>query len=122
MKGISAMMTPELEIEETEQRRKIKEWNCGKYLLKMKILGQTYLSEIWATEDIPIDYDLYRALSSAMVANQPGFQEMFEEMKKIKGIAVLTTSSASAMGATVKTKEEIVEVRQEPALNSSCAS
>ena len=41
------------------------------------------VSEIWATEDIPIDYDLCRTLSSAMVAKQPGFQEMFEEMKKI---------------------------------------
>ena len=50
-----------------------------------------------------------------MIAKQPGFQEMFEEMKKIKGLAVLTTSASSAMGAEVKSTEELIEVEEKSA-------
>jgi len=50
-----------------------------------------------------------------VISKQPGFQEMLEEMKKIKGIAVLTVSTSSAMGAEVKSTEELIEVEKKSA-------
>jgi len=115
MKGIMSMMKPKVEVKDTGEKQKIKGWNCRKYIMKMKMMGMGSTSEIWATEDIKINYDLYRTLGFAMVAKQPVFQEMFEEMEKIKGIPVLTTSKSSAMGAEVKSTEELVEVKKKSA-------
>jgi hypothetical protein len=116
MKGItSTMMKAEAEVTDTGEEQKIKDWNCRKYIMKVKIMMATTTAEIWATEDIKINYDLYRTLGAAMISKQPGFQEMFEEMKKIKGIAVLTTSASSAMGAEVKSSEELIEFEEKPA-------
>jgi hypothetical protein len=116
MKGIvGTMMTAEAEVTDTGEKQKIKGWNCRKYIMKVKMMMATATSEIWATEDIKINYELYRTLGSAVISKQPGFQEMFEEMKKIKGIAVLTTSASSAMGAEVKSTEELVEVEEKSA-------
>ena len=116
MKGItSTMMKAEAEVTDTGEEQKIKGWNCRKYIMKVKIMMATSTAEIWATEDIKINYELYRTLGSAVISKQPGFQEMLEEMKKIKGIAVLTTSTSSAMGAEVKSTEELIEVEEKSA-------
>jgi hypothetical protein len=116
MKGIaSTMMKAEAEVTDTGEKQKIKGWNCRKYIMKVKMMMATSTAEIWATEDIKINYELYRTLGSAVISKQPGFQEMFEEMKKIKGIAVLTTSASSAMGAEVKSTEELIEVKEKSA-------
>ncbi|MFQ6110301.1 MAG: DUF4412 domain-containing protein [Candidatus Aminicenantales bacterium] len=117
MKGFMKMMKPKVAVSATGEKQKIKDWNCSKYILKAQMMGTTSTSEIWATEDIKIDYELFRALSSAFLGQQPGFQEMFKEMQKIKGVAVLTRSTASMMGAEVKSTEELVEVadRKAPA-------
>lgn len=37
---------------------------------------------------------------------------MFKEMKKIKGIAVLTISTSSGMGAEIKSADELIEVKE----------
>ncbi|NIO48518.1 MAG: hypothetical protein GTN73_03625 [Candidatus Aminicenantes bacterium] len=116
MKGITgAMMKAEAEVTDTGEKQKIKSWSCRKYIMKMKMMMASSTSEIWATEDIKINYDLFRTLGSAMIAKQPGFQDVFEEMKKIKGMVVLTTSTSSAMGAEVKSTEELVEFEEKHA-------
>ena len=115
MKGIGAMMKVEAKVTDTEEKQKIKGWNCRKYIMEMKMMMGSSTSEIWATEDIKIDYDLYRTLGSAMISKQPGFKELFEEMKKVKGMAVLTTSTSSAMGAEVKSTQEVIEAGEKPA-------
>jgi hypothetical protein len=112
MKGMMTMMKPEVSVTETGETANMKGWNCTKYIMKIKMMGATATSEIWATEDIKIDYDLYRNLSGMTLVKQPGFEQMMEEMKKIKGISVLTTSTATMMGAEVKSTEQLEEVKK----------
>jgi len=69
-------------------------------------------SEIWATEDIKVNTDLFRTLGFSIMAKQPGFDKAFEEMKKIKGVSVLTTSTSSVMGAKIKSTQELLEVKE----------
>lgn len=106
------MMKVEAKVTETGEEKKIKGWNCRKYIMKMKIMMMASTSEIWATEDIKINYDLFRTLGFSIMAKQPGFEKVYEEMKKIKGISVLTTSTSSVMGAEVKSAQELVEVKE----------
>jgi hypothetical protein len=72
-------------------------------------------SEIWATGDIRVDFNLYRKISNAMMAGMPGMQESLKEMEKIKGVMVYSESTGSAMGADVKSTDELLEIAEKTA-------
>jgi len=115
MKGFAQMMQPEVSVTETGETQKIKNWKCKKYIMTMKMMGTTSTSEIWATEDIKVDYELYMTLGLSMMPKTPGLDKMLEEMKKIKGLTVLLTSTTSMMGTDVKTTQELLEVSEKSA-------
>ena len=115
MKGFAQMMQPKVSVKETGETQKIKNWKCKKYIMTMKMMGVTSTSEIWATEDIKIDYELYMTLGLSMMPKTPGLDKMLEEMKKIKGLTVLSTATTSMMGTDVKSTQELLEVSKKSA-------
>ncbi len=115
MKGFSQMMKPNVSVTETGETQKIKNWNCKKFLMKMSMMGTTTTSEMWTTEDIKIDYELYRDLTFSIMGQVPGIEDMMKEMKKAKGIVVMSTSSISMMGTNVKSSQELLEASQKSA-------
>jgi hypothetical protein len=115
MKEFASMMQPKVSVKETGETQKIKNWKCKKYIMTMKMMGTTATSEVWATEDIKVDYELYMTLSLSMMPKTPGLDKMLEEMKKIKGLIVLSTGITSMMGTDVKTTQELLEVSEKMA-------
>lgn len=118
MQGFAGMMKPTITVTETGESQTIKGWNCKKYDMEMDIMGMTTTAEIWATEDIKIDYDLYRNLTYSIMGsmNQTmDMEDMMEEMKKIKGIVVQQEGTMSMMGSEMKSSQELLEVSNKPA-------
>lgn len=106
-KGIMGGIT--VKVTETGETKKVGNWNCRKYIVDMKMpMGETN-SEAWATEDLKIDTKLYLTSANAMMASQPGFQDILKEMQKIKGVVVYQVSTAKVMGADVATTMEMIE-------------
>jgi hypothetical protein len=102
--GLEVKVTP------TGETRKIKSWNCRKYIVETSMPMGKSRSESWATEDVKFDPKLYWAAANAMMLRQPGFEKVLQEMEKIKGFVVLQESTSEAMGAQVKVREEVQEV------------
>lgn len=115
MKGFAQMIQPKISVKETGETQKIKNWKCKKYIMTTKMMGTTTTSEIWATEDIKVDYELYMTLRLAMMPKTPGLDKMLEDMKKIKGLIVLSTGTTSMMGMDVKDTQELLEVSKKSA-------
>lgn len=103
----------------TSENKKISGWNCTKYMETMHMVTGPAESEVWATEDLKMDHDLFANVAAAMAILQPGgkeaAREITEEMKKIKGVPVLTVTTADMMGAKVKSTEELIEFKEENA-------
>lgn len=110
LKGLKSLVKFEAKVTETKETKRIKDWNCRKYILKVNMPMAKTTSEIWASEDIKVDYNLYRKVSSVMMAGMPGMQESLKEMEKIKGVMVYSESSGSALGANVKSTDELLEI------------
>ncbi len=110
LKGLKSLVKFEAKVTETKDTKRIKDLNCRKYILKANMPMVKMTSEIWATEDIKVDFNLYRKISNVMMANMPGFQQALKEMEKIKGVMVYSESSGSALGANVKSTEELLEI------------
>ncbi|MBN1894861.1 hypothetical protein JW906_10215 [bacterium] len=110
------MMKMKATVQPTNEGKKIKNWNAKKYLQTIEMAMGKTTSEIWATEDIKINKDLYLKFSTAMFAMQPGMKEMMDdmmkEMQKIKGFQVQSSSVSDMMGTQLKSSMELLEYKE----------
>lgn len=106
---MGAMMQVKASVVETGTVKTVNDWTCRVYELTMNMpMGQT-ASEICATDQIDVNVSMYNKIGHAMMAGQQGFEELLREMEKVQGVAVLTVSRANVMGATMVTREELLE-------------
>lgn len=115
MKGFASMMKPKVSVKVTGETKKIKDWNCKKYDMSMSMMGTTTKFETWATEDIKIDYELYRNLTFSIMGQTPGVEDMMKEMEKVKGVVVYQEGTMSMIGTDVKSSQELIEVDEKSA-------
>jgi hypothetical protein len=115
IKSVTDAMKSAYSVTATAEKKKIKTWNCTKYLMTMTMGGMTVTSEIWASEEVKIDYTMYNKLKNSLMSGMPGMQDMLKEMEKIKGLPVVTSSSSTIMGAEVKSTEEVLDVKEKTA-------
>jgi len=116
MMQMQGMMKVEITVTPTSETKKINKWNCKKYKQEVKMGMGPIKSDVWATEELKMDYELYAQFSSAMMAMNPGFSDSFDkaikEMKKIKGIPVLTETVMNIMGMQMKSSQELLEFKE----------
>jgi len=108
MKGLMGSMSAK--VTDTGEKKKIGSWNCRKYILEMDMggMGKT-VGEVWATEDLKVDYAMAFTMANGMMASMPGFEKILAEMKKIKGVVAYQTTTATVMGAEMKSTTELIE-------------
>lgn len=111
MKGMMKGMMGEMsaKVTETGETKKIGDWDCSKYLIDMSMGMGSTKSEAWATQDIKFNYGLYFAAGNAMMAGQPGFEKIAQEMQKVKGFIVYQVDKVKAMGQEMTMTTEVLE-------------
>jgi len=113
------MMQMDVKVEETNERKKIGKWNCRKYLQTINMSMGTTTSEIWVTEDIKVDEELYTKYSVGILAQMPGMSQnisaITQELKKIKGVHVYSEQTMTMMGQPMKSTIELIEIKEEKA-------
>lgn len=112
MQQMAAMMKPAFSVKETAEKKKIRSWNCRKYLLTTTIQGMTINSTIWASDEIKVDYAFYNRLVNVYMAKLPGMSDAMKEIDKIKGFMVMMTTSGTVAGSSVKSEEELLEIQE----------
>lgn len=111
MQSMSAKVTITL----TEETKKIRNWNAKKYIVEIKMPMGSTKSELWASEEVNIDVELFRSVTNALKSFMPGYSDVMKEMKKIKGISVLSNDESQMMGVAVKTRTELLECAKKDA-------
>jgi len=110
------MMRLEISIKPTGEKQKIGKWNCEKYTQKVVTGMGSMNTEIWATDQIRINHDVYTKFAAAMFASVPGMQNMVDsitrEMQKVKGVSVLTKTTSELMGQTITSSTELLEAKE----------
>jgi hypothetical protein len=113
MQGMAQM---KITITPTTEKKKIGNWNCQKYNQELVMMMGPMNGEIWATEDLKMDYDLYNKYMAAMMGKGGMFgdfmSQIVTEMKKIKGVPVLTVSTMNMMGTSIKSTQELIEYKE----------
>ena len=108
MKNLMGNMSAQ--VTDTGETKKIGSWNCRKYPLDIDMggMGKT-VGEVWATEELKVDYAMAYTMANGMMASMPGFEKILAEMKRIKGVVVYQTTTVKVMGAEIKSTTELLE-------------
>jgi hypothetical protein len=108
-----------LKITETGETRKIGQYHCRKYIQRVESVMGPVTSEIWTTEDLKMDMELYARFSLALMTFQPGGRETMKanlaETRKMRGVPVLSLTTTRIGEAEVKSRVDLVEFREEQA-------
>ena len=107
---MTAKITP------TAEARKIGAWNTKLYKAEIaNAMGMKLDIDMWVSKDLGIDATAYRDLANSLQGLQLGFEDVAKEMAKIDGISVLTETTMSIMGNTMKSREEVVSAETKAA-------
>jgi hypothetical protein len=117
------MMSVKITVQPTNEKKKIGRWQCKKYNQIVEMRMGTIKSEIWATTEIRIDAALYAKYNASMLAQMPGFAQNLDqalsEMKKIKGVHVLSKQSTEIIGQAFSSSNELLDVKEGAAPKSA---
>lgn len=96
----------------SEETKKIKNWNCRKYTVDINMGIVNMTQEMWASEDIKVDHELFIQASNAMMSQFEGFGDFLKEMRKIKGVSVHTEMNVDMMGNKMHGSTDIISVEE----------
>ncbi len=111
----SMMAQSKATVEPTAEAKKIENWQAKKYLVTLDMGMMNMNMDLWATEDIAVDYKLYADLSNRMMSMIPGAEPLAKEMSKVKGVVVLSSTTLKMMGQPITAETRLVEFSDKPA-------
>lgn len=116
---IQNMMKMKVTIEPTSETKNVGEWSCTRYNQTIEIAGGKTVSEMWATEDVKVNTELFRKFHTSMFLQQPAMKQiagnLLKEIEKVKGFVVASNSITKIMGTEVSSNSEVTEVKESDA-------
>lgn len=116
---VQEMMRMDVSVTETGKTRTINGWKAKGYTQEISNSMMTVVSELWATNDLNVDKSLFQKYYTAIYGLRPGMQEMMgnlvEEMQKIDGVVVKSSTATEVMGTKITSSAEISKVEERPA-------
>lgn len=110
MKNMSEL---NITIKETAEKKKINNWDCRKYIQTTTTAMGPSITEIWATSDIKLDYELLNRMYASSMVMLPSLRDSIDgitkEMNKVKGITVYSVSTTTVMDAQIKSSQELMD-------------
>jgi hypothetical protein len=92
----------------TDESKKIGDWNARLFEVELtNPAGLAIRTELWATRDLPIDYDRFQRLSLTLAAMQPGGAEGVAELAKVDGFPVYQVVRVDMGGTTARSSEKL---------------
>jgi hypothetical protein len=110
--AMAGMMMMTATVSPTTQTKKVGQWNCTGYDVTITVMGMPMKMLLWATTDVPFDYDQFNAkIWGNMLKGQMMFDDAsVKEMMKIKGFQIASETSGEMMGVKFNTTTEVLEI------------
>jgi len=113
-KQMMAAMKMTVKVTPTNETKVINNWKSKAYDVDMNMMMVQIKMKVWATKDLPIDYNRYFAMYTEMMKLSQGVldEAAVAEFKKIDGYQVLSEGTVSIMGTNIKTYTKVLEAKQ----------
>ncbi len=111
-KQMMQMMKFDATVTPSDETKKVGEWTARRYDVTMSSAMTQMKMEIWTTKDITFDYSGFNNLYEQTKLLAPGMGDVVEEMKKVDGFQVESTTSMTMMGSEMKMSERTLSVEE----------
>lgn len=111
-KQMMQMMKFEATVTPSDETKKVGEWTARRYDVTMNSAMSQMKMVVWATKDIAFDYSGFNSLFEQTKLLAPGMQDVVDEMRKIDGFQVESTTTMSMMGSDMKMSERTLSVEE----------
>jgi hypothetical protein len=110
--AMAGMMMMTATVSPTTETKKVGQWNCTGYDVTITMMGMPMKMRLWATTDVPFDYNQFNAkIWGNVLKSQMMFDEASaKEMMKIKGFQIASEMSGEIMGMKLSTNTEVLEI------------
>jgi hypothetical protein len=110
--AMAGMMTMTATVSPTTQTKKVGDWNCTGYDVTITMMGMPMKMRLWATTDVPFDYNQFNAkIWGNVLKGQMMFDDAsVKEMMKVKGFQIASEMSGEMMGMKFNTTTEVLEI------------
>jgi hypothetical protein len=111
--AFAGMMKMTATVAESNETKKVGQWNCKLYTMSMSVMGMNMVTKIWASTDVGFDAAAFNAkfLGNIMKGQMMLDDASLKELAKIKGYQIMTETEM--FGA--KTTTEVVEISKKTA-------
>lgn len=104
---------------DTGEPKKIRGWNCKKYLVEiaasMMGMNMPIRITIWTSRDLGVDLSAYLKLQGEILSTNPFTEDISDDFKKIEGFPVLIEFVMTMPNMETKYREEVVSVEKRKA-------
>ena len=110
--AMAGMIMMTATVSPTTETKKVGQWNCTGYDVSITMMGMPMKMRVWATTDVPFDYNQFNAkiwgnvLKGQMMLDEASVKEMM----KIKGFQIASEMSGEIMGMKFNTNTEVLEI------------
>jgi len=110
--AMAGMMMMTATVSPTTQTKQVGQWKCTGYDVSITMMGMPMKMRVWATTDVPFDYNQFNAkIWGNVLKGQMMFDEAsVKEMMKIKGFQIANEMSGEVMGMKFNTNTEVLEI------------
>jgi hypothetical protein len=112
---MGGMMKFEVSVTPTEETKQIKDWDTRKYTIEVDMGVGKVTTDTWTTSDIEIDASAFMAMNNAQMAIFEDFAEGMEQMTKVEGVPVSSSTEVMMMGSKMTSSTELLEVADKEA-------
>jgi Domain of unknown function (DUF4412) len=115
-KGFADAWKMTAEVTPKDETKKIGQWNARRYDVDItNSMGLAIHTVLWASRDLPIDYDHFKELSLTLAGLQPGGAAAVKDLAKVDGFPVQQDVSFDMAGQVVHSTENLQSVEEKPA-------
>jgi hypothetical protein len=116
MEGLMGNMAGQVSVQKGTGSRKIAGYTCDEYVLSM---GTMMKQQMWVTTELvpPMSIAQYATAQKALFAGSPlgsSMTKAMDEMSKVKGFPLATTTTISMLGQNQETSSEAIEIKKGP--------
>lgn len=108
-------MNTEIKVTPTEDKKKIGDWNCRKFILEKHVGVMESSTEVWATTDVEVNAGAYYKIINSLMFWMPSYEKNLAQFSKIDGLTVKEETTARVMGKEAHSVMKVIDIHKEDA-------
>ncbi len=113
LERLRSLLRVAVRVTDTGEEQEIDGHRCRRWVVEQQLGRQRITTEVWLTDQLDVDHALLHQATRPALAALPGGEQALQELSRLQGVPVRSTSIIRALGRRGRTETELLEVARE---------